>query len=312
MRNVKTILTIILVLFTSAVYVSAQKDKKNQKAPLTIRVNIDVKDAAGNRITDLTNEQVKIFENGVEQTVTYFLRKGPILNLGLVMDNTGSMRPRLKDITNAGYSFVDMLSGRGEAFVVRFVSSDKIEILQNRTHNKVDLNEALDNLFVEGGQSAVVDAIYLSAQQVREREKVDSAGKYVLVVMSDMEDRESHYALNDVRKILKGSDAQIFVINFLSDLPKKSLARAEHLAHNMALDTGGRAYILRKNYTPDELAAALKNISEEIRYPYVIGYSPANQMRDGTERKITVQVADSTKGEKRAATLRESVFIPKE
>ena len=190
------------------------KNKKKLPRPVEVKLNVKVLDAAGNLAGDLKTGDIKIFEDGVEQQITYFARKRPELNLGLVMDNSGSVRPQFKNLTIAGRHFVDSLTGAGEAFIVRFVSSERIEIIQDWTSSKIELNETLGDMFIQGGQSAVIDALYLAVEKLLEREKTDKYRKYAVVLISDAEDRDSYYELSDVLSLLKDSDIQIFMIAF--------------------------------------------------------------------------------------------------
>jgi Ca-activated chloride channel family protein len=296
------------------------KNKKDPPGPVTIKANVTVLDAAGNLVNGLKAGDIKVFEDGVEQKITYFAGKGPVLNLGLVMDNSGSLRPQLKKLEIAGNTLVDSLTGEGEAFVVRFISSEKIEVIREWTSNKTKLNQALENMFIEGGQSAVIDALYLSAQILLDREKTDRSRKYAMVLVSDVEERDSYYELKDLLGMLKDSDIQIFVIALTGELTKNRDDRnqpqhpkvyAENLAQTIAVETGGNVFFLGKKYTDDDLKAVTKSISDELRYPYVIGYTSTNQNRDGTARKLRVEIADGEKGEKRKGSIRESFVVPK-
>jgi Ca-activated chloride channel family protein len=297
-----------------------EKNKKNLPGPVAIKANVKAVDAAGNPVNDLKAGDVKIFEDGVEQKITYFTRKEPVLNLGLVMDNTGSVRTQLKKLEQAGNSLVDSLTGDGEAFLVRFVSSEKIEVIQEWTSSKTKLNLGLENMYIEGGQSAVIDALYLSVEKLVEREKTDKTRKYAIVLISDIEDRDSYYELKDVLEMLKNSDIQIFVIAPTGQLPrnrnqpsqsKHPKISAEKLAHTLALETGGSAFLLGEEYTDNDLKVITKSIVDELRYQYVIGYTSTNQNRDGSARKLRVEIANGEKGEKRQVSIRESFVVPK-
>lgn len=321
----RIILTAFLIFLVSAGYTAAQNDSKKSKPssdrPLVVKGNVQVLDAQGNHVSDLKPEQMKVFEDGVEQKITYFTRKGPALDLGLVMDNTGSMRTQLEQLVFAGGSFVDSLTANDEAFVVRFVSSEKIEVIQEWTADKFKLNEALANMYTEGGQSAVLDALYLSAEKLLEREQKDNSRRYAIVLISDGEDRDSFYELKELLSLFKDSDLQIFVIGITAELPKNRVSKSspkhpkdfsEDLSQLLALETGGTAFVLSTKYTGDDLRNITKSIAAELRYQYVIGYTSTNKKRDGLARKLRVEIADGEKGEKRQGFIRESFVVPKE
>jgi hypothetical protein len=110
------------------------KDNKSAPKPVEVKANLMVLEADG-KFADIKLEDLKIYEDGAEQKITYFAKKENALNIGLVMDNTGSMRTQLNKIVVAGATFVGSLRPQDEAFVVRFVDSDKVEILQDWTAN---------------------------------------------------------------------------------------------------------------------------------------------------------------------------------
>ena len=87
-------------------------------------------------------------------------------NYSLVIDNSGSLRLQLEKVIEAGKIIIDTNRPDDETSIIRFVSSDKIEIQQDFTPNKNDLFDALDNLYIEGGQTAIIDAVYLAAEKV--------------------------------------------------------------------------------------------------------------------------------------------------
>src|SRR4051812_12675296 len=123
----------------------------------TDEVTLDVRvvDRNGRPINGLKQNDFTIFEDGTPQEITSFGQQEVPTNYGLVLDNSGSLRQQLDKVIEAGKVFVSNNHPTDETLVIRFVGRDKIEIVQNFTPNKVDLNDALDNLYVEGGQTAI-------------------------------------------------------------------------------------------------------------------------------------------------------------
>jgi Ca-activated chloride channel homolog len=287
------------------------KDKKSEPKPLEIKANVLVMDAKNNYADDVKQEDLKVFEDGVEQKITYFARKEPTLNIGILMDNSGSVRPLLNEFTMVGSTIVNNLRDTDEAFIVRFISSDKIENIQEWTSDKSKLNEALANMFVEGGMSAVLDAIYLSADLILKKESQDKNKRYAIFLVSDAEDRESYYKYDDVLKLFKGTDLQVFLLSYAENAPTAK-KKARRLSHLLTLETGGTTYALNKKHTKDELIEVLKKIVFELRSNFVIGYTSTNPKRDGMPRKLRVEIADGAKGEKRQALIRDGFTVPEE
>ncbi len=192
--------------------------------------------------------------------------------------------------------------------IIRFVSRDKITIEQNFTSNKTDLNDSLDNLFIEGGQTAIIDAVYLASEKVSEYEKSrgkDDRKRRALIVVSDGEDRDSYYTEAQLFEMLRETDVQIYTIGFVNELSKDAgfiskspQGKAKSLLERMATETGGKSYF--PNNTA-ELAQIAREIASELRMQYSIGYIPSNDKKDGTYRNIKVMVDDGPNKQKRIA-----------
>lgn len=316
MKSSQNVFTFLLIIFTFFNFSFAQsnekkKDKNFDAKPIEITTNLLVFTPDNKFDDNVKIEDIKIFEDGIEQKITSLKRKSPVLNVGLVFDNTGSMRASLNEIVAAGKSIVSSLNPTDEAFIVRFTDSDHIEMTQEWTSDKAALNDAIDNLFIEGGQSAVLDAIYLSAGKILEREKNDKSKRYAIVLISDAEERESFYKFDEVARLFKDSEMQVFLLSYAEmALVKKKTARK--LTNLIPFEIGGMAYSLPRKHASDELFTAVKAVIAELHSNYTVKYTSTNQNRDGLARKLTVQIADNAKGEKRQGMIRESFVVPKD
>lgn len=290
---------------------SKEKNKKSEQKTVEIKANVAVLDSTGKFADDIKLQDLKVFEDGVEQKLTYFTKKEPVLNLGLVVDNSGSMRKNLDNITIAASTFVNDLRANDEAFVIRFVDSSKIEIMQEWTSSKKDLKEAVENMFIDGGQSAVFDAVYLSAEKILERERKNKSNRYAVVLVSDAEERDSFYNYDKLISLFQGSDLQIFLISFAENAPMAK-KKARSVSHLLTLETGGTVISLPKKHSKEDIINAFKNIAGELRSQYIVSYTSTNQKRDGLPRKLSVEVADGANGLKRQAIIRESFIVPKD
>ena len=296
---------------------SAKKDDKAVAQPLEIKANLLVADAAGNFANEIKAEEIRIFEDGVEQKITRLIKKDPPLQLGLIMDNTGSMRQKLEATIRAGETIVANLGPNDEAFIVRFTSSDKISVQEEWTKNKNLLVNALNDLYIEGGSSAVVDAVYTSAEKMLERGKNDASKRCALILISDGQDVMSYYNEKQLFDLLKGTEIQVFPLAFVTQLSpqgKTTQKVVENFVHRLALETGGAAFPLtrqnNKSEADAEILTALKSIVRDLRAQYIVQYVSTNQKRDGLVRKLTVQIADGAKGEKRQGFVRDSFVVP--
>src|SRR5690606_33548665 len=241
--------------------------------------------------------------------------------LPIFFDNSGSMRLLLSTLDAAGKTVVANLGEKDEGFVIRFVSSDKIEVLQNFTNVKADLVLAIDNLFLEGGRTALFDALSLASEKVVEQEEKTPKNRFAIIVMSDGVEVNSYYDLTHLLKTIDGSDVQIFPLFFISEVDdgynstsKRRLERSNaiRLGQVLALQTGGIATFFETSPKEDELNSALRTLIVEIRSQYVIEYTSTNQKRDGKTRSLQVTITDGPNGEKRTGHIRPSFTVPKD
>lgn len=296
----------LIAVFAFSIYSFSQKNNN----PIEVKVNVLVTDEKDQSVNDVKQDDIKIFEDGVEQKITAFTKKEPILNLAMVFDNSGSVRKKLNEILKCGKIITANLGEKDEAVVVRFISSDKIEVVQEFTNDKKSLNEAIGNLYVEGGQSAVLDAIYLSAEKLLTRQKTEPSKRYAILLFSDAEERDSYYKLDEVLKMFKGNDLQVFVLSYANFAPTNK-KDSRNLSNLLPLETGGTSYLIPEKYKGDDLITFLKAIVYELRSQYIISYTSTNQLRDGKPRKLALNIADNEKGEKRQAFIREGFTVPK-
>ena len=273
-----------------------------------VNLNVRVIDRNNRPINGLAQSEFKIFEDNVPQQIEFFSRSEVPTNYALVIDNSGSLRSQLEKVIEAGKILVTANKAEDETSIIRFVSRDKITIEQPFTSSKVDLNDALDNLFTEGGQTAIIDAVYLAAEKVAEYEKTrgkDDRKRRALVIVSDGEDRDSYYNEAQLFELLRELDVQIYTIGFVNDLSKEAgfiaksaQGKAKAFLQRMATETGGKAYF---PLDAGELSGVAKEIGAELRMQYSIGYLPSNEKRDGTFRNIKVVLDDGPNKQKRIA-----------
>lgn len=272
-----------------------------------VNINVRVVDRNNRPINNLQKEQFKVLEDGQSQDIEFFSKAEVPTNYSLVIDNSGSMRQQLEKVIEAGKILVNANKPDDETSIIRFVSSDKITVDQPFTASKPDLNDSLDNMYIEGGQTAIRDAIYLAVDQVQQYEKAekDDRKRRAIILVSDGEDRDSYYTEPQLMDLLRESDVQIFVIGFVEDLDKEKgfiskspQDKAKNFLERLANETGGKSYFPT---SVGELPEIAKSISSELRTQYSIGYLPTNEKPDGTYRNIKVVVDDGPNKEKRIA-----------
>jgi Ca-activated chloride channel family protein len=273
-----------------------------------VNLNVRVIDRNNRSINSLQKGEFQVYENNVLQQIDSFSKAEVPTNYGLVIDNSGSLRHQLEKVIEASKIIVNTNKADDETCVIRFVSSDKVEVVQDFTPKKSDINEALDNLFIEGGQTAIIDAVYLAAEKVDEYEKSRNPNekkRRALIVVSDGEDRDSFYKEQQLFELLRESDVQIYVVGFINELTKEGgfiskspQEKAKSFLTRLATETGGKVYFPNSVSELNQIAA---DISNELRTQYVLSYYPTDNNKDGSFKNIKVVVADGPNKEKRIA-----------
>src|SRR6185295_11942194 len=234
------------------------------------------------------------------------------------IDTSGSLRSQLQAVIDAGKTIINSNKGGDETFLVRFISSDKIETVQDFTQTKDLLMDGLDSLYVEGGQTPIIDAVYLTAEHVAEYKKGNDSDRRrrALIVITDGEDRSSFYSQEKLFARLREEDVQIYVIGFVRELDndsglirKSPRDKAVNLINKLATETGGRAFFPE---SLSELPGIANEIVRDLRTQYVLSYNPTNKLRDGSFRSIKVVVDDSgSSRDKHIALTRNGRVAPK-
>lgn len=304
----------LFIICLISAFSAFSQDKSNiDKTPITIKTNLMVLNS-NKQLSDVNPEDIKIFEDGVEQKISK-LSKKQSLNVGFVIDNSGSLRFQLPAMVGTANLIVENLRENDTAFAVRFVSRDKIQNVKDWTSDKNLLKREINNMYVEGGKSAVIDAIKLSADKLGE--KKDESKRSILILISDCEDRDSFYKTADVLKSVKDNDIEVYVIGFMQDLDanivsssKSVRQKAKDFAGSLAFESGGMAFFPKwSKKNQDEIIEAARTIIFETRSQYVIEYISSNSNPKIRERKLGVQVADAPNGEKRTAYMRSTINL---
>jgi len=275
-----------------------------------VTLHVRVIDRNNHPINNVQKDEFRVLEDGVPQPIFSFTREEVPVMYGLAVDTSGSLRPAFEQVINAGKAIINSNKKGDETFLERFISSDKIETVQDFTASKDSLMDGLDNLYIEGGQTAVIDGVYLAAEHVAEWKKGgdDDRRRRALIVVTDGEDRASYYTESQLFQRLREEDVQIFVIGFVNELEadkglirKSPREKAVNLLNRLASESGGRAFFPQSTA---ELPDIANEIVRDLRTQYVVSYDPTNKAHDGTFRSIKVSIADAPGQGKRIALTR--------
>jgi len=263
---------------------AGQDDIAVFKADTRLKVlQVSVVDKNGKLLTDIPQSSFKVFEDKVEQPIKVFRREDVPVSMGLLIDNSGSMREKRVKVAAASLALVKASNPQDEVFIVNF--NDEAFLDQPFTSEIKKLEEALDRLDTRGG-TAMRDAISLAMDYTKQNAKKD---KKVLLVITDGNDNASDITPEQLlRKVQQSDGMLLYCIGLLSEEEPREATAAKRALKQLAEASGGVVY-----YPKDlaEVERITPQIAHEIRNQYIIAYSPLNQNLDGTYRQIRVSVA---------------------
>lgn len=252
-----------------------------------VQLPVSVQDKEGRPVNGLTKDHFQIFEDNVQQELSLFRHEDVPLSLGLVIDNSGSMRNKRERVNSAALAFVRESNPDDETFVVNFDDSAYLE--QDFTGSIGDLIDVLDRVDTRG-ETALYDAIYLSVEHA----KTGKNYKKALLLISDGEDNTSKYGINRVIEVLRESRITLYAVGLLEEndqrgglFRKPPSKKAKEALTQFAELTGGQAYFPK---SIDEVEEICKRIAHDLRNHYTLGYAPSNKKLDGTWREVRVKV----------------------
>lgn len=239
-----------------------------------------VVDKNGRLITTLPRNAFQVFENGVAQRVKLFKREDMPVSLGLVIDNSGSMRGKRAKVAAAAQDLVKDSNPDDEVFVVNF-NHDAFLDTPDFTNDPKVLEQALTKIDSRGG-TAMRDAIRMSIDHIKGKAKKD---KKVILVVTDGNDNASMISLENLVKDAQQAEVIVYAIGLLSEEERREAKRAKRALDALTEATGAQAYYPRGLADVDRIA---HQVAHDIRSQYTIAYTPSNQTLDGSFRQIRV------------------------
>ncbi len=243
-------------------------------------LHCSVLDRAGKLVTTLPQNAFKVMENNVEQPVKLFRREDVPVSIGIIIDNSGSMRDKRQRVEAASVQLVKASNRQDEVFVVNFNDDAYLDV--PFTNQIAKLEEGVARIDSRGG-TAMRDAISMSIDYLKQEGKKD---KKVLLVVTDGNDTASTgITLEKLVEKAQKSEVLIYGIGLLSQEESRDRKKAQRAIDALTKASGGASY-----YPGDvsEVEHIAEQVAHDIRNQYVIGYSPINQNLDGTFRSIKV------------------------
>jgi VWFA-related protein len=258
-----------------------------------------VRDKNKRIVTDLKQDDFKVFEDGHEEKISFFSKEMNLpITLGLLLDTSGSEQNMLGAIQDAGSQFLRRVLRKGDEAMVMSFDTD-VDLLADFTDDRGILDRAINKARINtpgggyiagnpgpvpGGDSvgtALYDAIYLACSEKLNGE----AGRKAIVIVTDAQDEGSKVRLEDAIEAAQRTDTVIHLL-LVAD-PR--YGGNGSVAHKLTDETGGRLIVVNSE---KRLMEAFDQISEELRSQYTLGYYPTNTARDGKFRKVKVETGN--------------------
>jgi VWFA-related protein len=286
---------------------SAATNSGKQGAGIKVDVNLvvlhtSVLDDRGRFADGLKQDNFRVFEDKVEQKLSVFKREDVPVSMGLVIDNSGSMREKRPRVNEAALTLVQASNPRDEAFVVNFNDDFYLDLDKDFTSSIPELKEALERIDSRGS-TALRDAIIGSLDHLKKGTK----DKKVLLVVTDGEDNASHNSLEKTLREIQKTDTVIYTIGLLSSEGKKEAKRAKKVLQEIAAASGGVAYFPE---SVDDVHSICEQVAHDIRNQYILAYYPTNTRRDGSFRAVNVDVIPPRGRGKLVARTRNGYYAP--
>jgi len=247
-------------------------------------IPVSVTDASNRFVLGLEKQNFSLLEDGVEQKVKQFAGEDAPLSIGLLVDVSGSMGMKLRTSREAVAEFLKTMDVHDEAFLVEF--SDRAKLVVGLTGQTHDIEDKLTSIESEG-LTALLDAVSLGIDEMKKAKNPRKA----LLIISDGGDNNSQFTPDQIEKLVREADVQIYAMGVFEQFPFAALSSAElsgpHLLQQIAEETGGRAFPARNSSVLPTLA---RQIGVELRNQYVLAYSPSNEEKDGKYRKVEVKL----------------------
>ncbi len=291
--SLSTVLFLIILLSVARAN-EPPASQSSQDGGYTIKVRVDqvvlhaiVRNSRGTPVSGLTRDNFHLYEDGVLQDINYFSHDDIAVGVGLVVDNSGSMRPKRREVIAAALAFARSSNPQDEMFVVNFNENVSFGLPENTPFtDQVDQLEIALSKVSAGGETALYDAIAAGLEHLKQSHR----DKRVLIVLSDGADNASKHKKSEILAMAESSEAIIYTIGLFDEGdPDQHFDVLKQLANA----AGGEAFL---PHAPKDVIPICERIAHDIRSQYTLAYVPTNRKQDGTYRAVAVKVAAPGRG----------------
>jgi Ca-activated chloride channel homolog len=251
-----------------------------------VSLNVTVMDGA-KYVTDLSQDDFEVFEDGALQTLTLFARGQQPIALAVLLDTSASMDERLPTAQEAAVGFAKRLKPDDAMEVIDFDS--QVHILQTFTADVGALEKAIRQT-TANGSTALYNAVYISLKELKKvrATSAEEIRRQAIVVLSDGDDTSSLVEYDEVLDLAKRSETAIYSIGLRpQSIGRRDFKEAEFVLRQLSQETGGRVFFPTN---VAELPKIYDQISEELASQYTLAYASKNPLRNGAWRRIVVRL----------------------
>ena len=244
-------------------------------------LHVLVTNGHGELVTNLDRGAFSVYEDGRRQSITLFRRDDVPASVGLIIDNSGSMRSVRASVEAAALAFVHASNPLDEVFVLNFADTPRIDVpLTNDIHVLEAGISRVDSI----GGTAMRDAILIAERYLRDRAIRD---RRALLVITDGNDNASSVSRAQLRKVVEQSGSVIYAVRLVGQSPSEDDGNGDGELDRVTAITGGDVHYVA---SMSDVESAALEIAHQIRNEYTIAYTSANQALDGSYRAVRVKV----------------------
>jgi VWFA-related protein len=297
----------LIILLSVARADTPPESGSGQSGEYTFRVSVDqvvlhatVLNSRGAPVSGLGKENFQIYEDGVLQETKYFSHDDVPVEVGLIIDNSGSMRPKRAEVIAAALAFARSSNPQDQMFVVHFNERVSFGLPESMlfTDKVAELEVALSGISADG-ETALYDAVAAGLDHLKEGNR----DKKVLIVISDGGDNASKHTKAQILILAGQSDTILYAIGLRDE---NDPDQHFDVLKQLAKAAGGEAFLPEslKDVTP-----ICERIAHDIRSQYTLAYVSTNRKQDGTYRALQVKVSAPGRGRMSVRT-RAGYFAP--
>jgi Ca-activated chloride channel homolog len=296
--TVKSLALAPVLLMTAVTAAAGQSADSAAQAPVfrsgasLVALNVTVTDLEKRFVTGLNSADFAVYEDGVQQAVSFFESSQVPIDLIVLLDSSSSMQDKMDTVQTAAMGFLHSLRPGDRGAVVAF--NDRVNVVQALTGERNLLDSAVRQTSAHGG-TALNNALYVALKEFGSSARDNGAiRRRAIAILSDGEDTASLIGFEDVLELSRKSGVCIYTIGlqsrFSAAVPAgkhRYFSESQYALKSLAQETGGEAFF---PLAVNELQKVYDSIAKELSTQYSLAYTPSNPRSDGRYRRIVVRI----------------------